>query len=713
MLESTPGVESARVNYANAEAWVAYDPQKTTPDQLRKSVQQVGYDLLISEENAWDEQAAIQATELKAAQSRLIWSAVFTLPVFTIGMFFMHWEIGPWVSLAFTLPILFYFGRHFFTRAWKQARHRQASMDTLVAVSTGIAFLFSLFNTLFPQWWAAQGLEAHVYYEAVAVIITFILLGKWLEERAKGSTSAALKGLMDLQPTMVTVVDGEEERTVEASQVSVGMLIRVKPGQKVAVDGVVTEGESYMEESTITGESLPAQKQVGDRVFAGTLNQQGSLLFRADKVGKDTVLSQIIARVREAQGSQAPVQRLVDRIASIFVPVVLALAVLTFILWMAFGGEQAFTYALLNSISVLVIACPCALGLATPTAIMVGVGKGAANNLLIRDAKSLELARQVTAVVLDKTGTLTEGQPKVQATYPEWTAWGKKDQAAVLALEKASEHPLAKAVATFAQGALATQVAEFTNIPGAGVSGKLGKTTYRVGRIDWLESLGVKKAENMPGLMADWEAEAHTVIGVAKDEEMVGLLALSDSLKPSAKDAVKALQNQGRKVYLLTGDQSAAAAAVGYAVGISPDRVRARQLPANKSAFVKKLQEEGNTVAMVGDGVNDAEALAVADVSMAMGQGADVAMDVASITLMTSDPRSIAQALRLSEKTVAGIRQNLFWAFIYNVVGIPIAAGILYPFTGFLLNPMIAGAAMAFSSVSVVLNSLRLRGIKL
>ena len=709
MLENTPGVRAARVNYANEEAWVSYAPEEVSEADLRAAVHSIGYELLVSANNSASDSLARQAESALQARNRLIGSALFSVPVFVLSMFFMGWFATPWVSAALTLPVMGYFGRGFYVRAVRQARHGQATMDTLVALSTAIAFAFSLFNLLYPQWWTQQGLPAHVYFESVAVIITFILLGKWLEARAKGATSAAIQSLLSLQPSTVTRVVDEREEMVALDEIRPGDHLRVKPGEKVPFDGKVVEGSSYVEESTITGEPIPVAKKSDMSVFAGTLNQQGTFVFRAEKVGSDTILGQIIARVREAQASQAPVQRLVDRIAGVFVPVVLGIAVVTFFCWMVWGGEQALSYALLNGVSVLVIACPCALGLATPTAIMVGVGLGAKNHILVREAKSLEQARRVTAVVLDKTGTLTVGKPRVATVSPAWEEWGMKDKVAVAALEGASEHPLAHAVAAFAHTGMATQVKEFENVPGQGVQGKVGKYHYQIGKPAWLAEQGVA----VPLTLSAWDQESYTPVGVARDGEWVGQLALSDAIKPEAAEAIRTLQQRGVNCYLLTGDAEGPARAVATRVRIGPDHVRAGQLPRQKAEFVKQLQSEGEVVAMVGDGVNDAEALAVAEVSMAMGSGADVAMDVADITLMTSDPRRIPQALRLSEKTVMGIRQNLFWAFIYNLVGIPVAAGVLYPALGFMLDPMLAGAAMAFSSVSVVLNSLRLRAAKL
>ncbi len=645
-----------------------------------------------------------------------------------LGMFFMDLPYVNYIMLVMTLPVLVFFGKDFFVNAWKQARHGKSNMDTLVALSTGIAFLFSTFNTLYPEYWYARGLEAHVYFEAAAIIIFFILLGKLLEERAKSNTSDALRKLMDLQPQTVRVIRDGQEQEISAKEVRLGDEIVIRSGEKIPVDGKVQSGSSFVDESLMTGEPLPAEKKPGAEVFAGTLNQQGSFTFMAEKVGKQTVLAQIIKTVREAQGSKAPVQRLVDKIAGIFVPVVLGIAILTFVVWMLAGGENALTHALLASVSVLVIACPCALGLATPTAIMVGVGKGAENNMLIRDAESLEVAHKVDAIVLDKTGTLTEGRPEVAGWY--WSGEGEMVKglkgeglkgekvrgerehhaAAIRAIEARSEHPLAQAIAAFGQGTLPS-VEQFQSVTGSGVTGVVDGEKYTIGTFEFLQKEGIETDTALRKLAGELREKAQTVIGVGWQGRQIALIALADQLKATSAEAVATLQKQGIDVYMLTGDNPQTAAQVAKQVGIT--HFQAEVKPGDKMDFVKKLQAEGKIVAMVGDGINDSQALAQANLSVAMGRGSDIAMDVAKMTLITSDLLALPKALRLSKRTVATIRQNLFWAFIYNLIGIPLAAGVLYPFNGFLLNPMIAGAAMALSSVSVVTNSLRLRGLRL
>ncbi|MDQ3279260.1 MAG: copper-translocating P-type ATPase, partial [Bacteroidota bacterium] len=611
-------------------------------------------------------------------------------------------------------PVILVFGRQFFIGAWKQAKHRSANMDTLVALSTGVAYLFSVFNTLYPAYWHSRGLHAHVYFEAAAVVIAFILLGKMLEEKAKGNTSSAIKKLMGLQPKTVTVVhEGGHQMDLPIASVNVGDTLMVKPGEKIAVDGTVSTGSSFVDESMISGEPVPVEKKSGDNVFAGTINQKGSFQFKANKVGGDTVLAQIIRMVQEAQGSKAPVQKLVDKIAGIFVPIVILIAVLSLVAWVVLGGENAFTQGLLALVTVLVIACPCALGLATPTAIMAGVGKGAENGILIKDAESLELAKKLTAVVLDKTGTITEGKPEVVAIK-----WGegaaKKELSDLLfSIEQQSEHPLAEAVVRYLKrkGVQSLPLEHFESITGKGVKVQHAGKTYFLGSSALLEAENIRIDAALQTTANGWLAKAQTVIWLADEQNALAVIAIADKIKQGSIAAVKKLQEAGIEVYMLTGDNRFTAKAIAEQAGIK--HFAAEVLPADKAAFVKALQQQGKVVAMVGDGINDSNALAKADVSIAMGKGSDIAMDVAKMTIISSDLSRIPQAITLSKKTVATIRQNLFWAFIYNVIGIPVAAGVLYPFTGFLLNPMIAGAAMALSSVSVVANSLRLKWLNL
>lgn len=710
MLKSVDGVQDAGVNFANQEAWVEYDPAVATPEQFQQTVRSIGYDIVIEKENQQEIKEQAQERHYSAVKKRTTWSIILSAPIVVIGMFLMDMPYGNWIMMALSAPVVFYFGRSYFINAWKQARNRKANMDTLVALSTGVAWLFSAFNTLFPDFWHSRGVHAHVYFEAAAVVIAFISLGKLLEEKAKSNTSSALKKLMGLQPKVVSIVeDNGSVREIPVQQVKIGNLVQVKPGDKIPVDGIVAGGESYVDESMITGESVPVLKSAGGKVFAGTINQKGSFRFRAEKVGADTVLAQIIKMVQQAQGSKAPVQKLVDKIAGIFVPVVIGIAILTFITWMVFGGEHAFTHALLTAVTVLVIACPCALGLATPTAIMVGVGKGAENNILIKDAESLELAHKVNAIILDKTGTITEGKPEVTAMQFANAEDTYHLRQVVMAMELQSEHPLAEAVVRRLKQEQVTPVelTSFQSITGKGITAMVKGSSYIIGNARLMEDHHISIADAWKEQVENLQHQAQTVVLFARDNKVAGIIAIADRLKPTSKEAIQKLQQAGIEVYMLTGDNQETAAAIAAAAGVH--HYKAEVMPADKAAFVQQLQQEGKTVAMVGDGINDSHALAQADVSIAMGKGSDIAMDVAKMTLITSDLNSIPKALKLSGKTVNTIRQNLFWAFIYNLIGIPVAAGVLYPINGFLLDPMIAGAAMALSSVSVVSNSLRLK----
>jgi Cu2+-exporting ATPase len=714
MLKSTAGVKDAAVNFANQTAWVEYEEGTVKPADLQNAVRSIGYDLVVDVEHPEEVQAKAQQDHLNQIKKRTLWSIILSVPVVMVGMFFMDWEYANYFSLLLSAPVIFYFGRSFFINAWKQARFGKANMDTLVALSTGIAFFFSVFNTFFPEFWHSRGLHAHVYFEAAAVVIAFISLGKLLEERAKSSTSSAIKKLIGLQPKTVTVIANGEEKEIPIASVKVGNVVLVHPGEKIAVDGIVTNGSSYVDESMISGEPIAVEKVSGDKVFAGTINEKGSFQFEATKVGEDTVLAHIIKMVQQAQGSKAPVQKLVDKVAGIFVPTVIAIAIITFLAWMILGYENAFTHALLTSVTVLVIACPCALGLATPTAIMVGIGKGAENNILIKDAESLELAHKVNVVILDKTGTITEGKPVV--TDLVWYA-PKQEQdplANILySIESRSEHPLAQAVVTKLKETHSQQVnlSDFASLTGSGVQARFGNVLYSVGNRKLLDSRNISIPPVLDTKVSAMEGQAKTVVYFTNENAVLAVIAIADKIKETSKEAIASMKDRGIEVYMLTGDNEQTAKAVSEQVGLL--HYKAQLMPDDKANFIKALQNEGRIVAMVGDGINDSHALAQADVSIAMGKGSDIAMDVAKMTLITSDLRSVPKALNLSSNTVRGIRQNLFWAFVYNLIGIPLAAGLLYPVNGFLLNPMIAGAAMALSSVSVVSNSLRLKFMRI
>ncbi len=715
MLKAQNGVVSAGVNYAASTASVEYVAGLGHTDDFKKAIQAIGYDLVIDEsDEAAESLEALQQQHAKALRTRTILSIVFAVPTVVIGMFFMSIPYANYIMWALATPVVLVFGRQFFINAWKQAKHRSANMDTLVAMSTGIAYLFSVYNTLYPQFWMSRGLMPHVYFEAASVVIVFILLGKMLEDRAKSNTSSAIKKLIGLQPKTVTIIHhGGHQMDIPIAQVKAGDTLLVKPGEKIAVDGEITEGSSYVDESMLTGEPVPVLKERGAKVFSGTINQKGSLQFRAEKVGGDTVLAHIIRAVQEAQGSKAPVQKLVDKIAGIFVPVVIGIALLSLLAWIVFGGANGFTQGLLAMVTVLVIACPCALGLATPTAIMVGIGRGAETGILIKDAESLERAYKLDSIILDKTGTITEGKPAVTGIVWADGADEQKLSSILYSLEAQSEHPLAEAVSRYFEpaGITKTSVEGFESITGKGVSGRNAGQLYHVGSSSYTQAQHLSIPPALQPRADEWLANAATVVWFADDSKALAAIAIADKIKEGSAEAIARLQSLGITPYMLTGDNPQTAKAVAESVGIK--EYKAETLPDDKAAFIKSLQAKGHVVAMVGDGINDSQALAQADVSIAMGKGTDIAMDVAKMTLISSDLMSIPKAIALSRKTVSVIRQNLFWAFIYNVIGIPIAAGVLYPVNGFLLSPMIAGAAMALSSVSVVSNSLRLKWGKL
>ena len=715
-LNRQSGVKIAAVNYASATATVEYDPKNCSSEALQQAVQAAGYDLLINRDgNTLEEAEEAHNKKFTTLKLRTVWAVILSLPVVIIGMFFMDMPYANPIMWTLSTPIVFWLGRGFFSSAWKQLRHGSANMDTLVAISTGTAYLFSLFNMLFPDFWLSRGIHPHVYFEAASVIIAFILLGRLLEEKAKGNTSTAIKKLMGLQPKTVTVV-GNEERIVPIEQIRPGDIILVKPGERIAVDGIVTEGSSYVDESMLSGEPVAVSKQKDAKVFAGTINQKGSFRFRAEKVGTDTLLAKIIHMVQDAQGSKAPVQQLVDKIAGIFVPTIIGIAVLAFIVWMMLDGTGGFTHGLLAFVTVVIIACPCALGLATPTAIMVGIGKGAERGILIKDAESLEIAKKVNTVVLDKTGTVTEGKPVVSklvwntpTTTPNPSISSKDVLPDIFySLEKLSEHPLADAVVNhLKESASIDDIQDFETITGKGVKGRTQGRIYFAGNLKLLEENRIAISRSLREEATRLTAKAQTVIWFADEENALAIAGITDRIKETSIRAVDELRATGIEVHMLTGDNETTAREIARKAGIA--HYQASVLPQDKAAFISRLQAEGRKVAMVGDGINDSAALAQADLSIAMGGGSDIAMDVAKMTIISSDLTKIPEALRLSRLTVRTIRQNLFWAFIYNIVGVPIAAGILYPINGFLLNPMIAGAAMAFSSVSVVSNSLLLK----
>ena len=710
-LNRQPGVISASVNYATATATVEYIPEECSPESLKSAIQAAGYDLIIETEqnNPINKAEEAHLKKYRKLKQRTLAAICLSLPISIISMCFIDIPYAPYLTWLLSTPVVFGLGRDFYINAWKQLKHESANMDTLVANSTGIAYLFSLFNLFFPDFWLSRGIQPQIYFEASSMIIAFILLGRTLEERAKGNTSAALRKLMGLQPKTVTrVTPNGQLQEVAVNLVVPGDRLQVKPGEKIAVDGIVREGSSYVDESMLSGEPVAVKKQTGSKVYAGTINQKGSFIFTAERVGSETMLSQIIRMVQEAQGSKAPVQKTVDRIAAVFVPAILSIALLTFFLWFFLSPSEGFTHGLLAAVTVLIIACPCALGLATPTAIMVGIGKGAENGILIKDAECLEVAKKIDTVVLDKTGTLTEGKPVM--TDLIWETESPKLTNLFFSLEKRSEHPLAEAVVSALKGEN-LPLTDFESLTGTGICGKTENNTYYAGNLRLLNEHNITVSNRLAEAASRFTEEAKTVIWFANETEALAVAAITDQIKDTSKQAINTLKERGIEVYMLTGDSRKTAAVLAQKAGIP--HFRAEVLPAQKADFIRELQQQGKHVAMVGDGINDSAALAQADLSIAMGKGSDIAIDVAKMTIISSDLRKIADAIHLSTLTVRTIRENLFWAFIYNLIGIPVAAGILYPVCGFLLNPMIAGAAMAMSSVSVVTNSLRLRKKKL
>jgi Cu+-exporting ATPase len=725
-IRDVPGVNECNVNFGMEQATVQYDPQKTNIKTIQDAVEEAGYaaeslqnqEMITGEDDA--EKAARKAESrdllIKVVVGGVI-SAILifgSLPMMT-GLhlpWIPAWLHNSWFQLVLTAPVQFWCGYRFYINAWKALKRHAATMDTLIALGTSAAYFYSLFATLFPNFFINQGLQPEVYYETAAVVITLILLGRLFENRAKGQTSEAIRQLIGLQARTARIIQDGREIDVPIEQVQLNDVILVRPGEKIPVDGEVIEGNSTIDEAMVTGESVPVKKQPGDEVIGATLNKTGSFKFRATRVGKDTVLAQIVQLVQQAQGSKAPIQRLADQVTGWFVPAVIAVAIATFIIWFDVMGN--LTLALITTVGVLIIACPCALGLATPTSVMVGTGKGAENGILIKGAESLELAHKIQTIVLDKTGTLTQGKPTV-TDYITVMGTAHSNELKLLRLaasvERNSEHPLAEAVVRYAQSqeVQLTETQDFEAIAGSGVQGNVSNRLVQIGTQRWMQELGID-THPLQEHKHQWEASGKTVIWIAVDGQIEGVMAIADALKPTSPDAVRALRRLGLEVVMLTGDNRQTAEAIASEVGIN--RVFAEVRPDQKADKIKELQLEGKVVAMVGDGINDAPALAQADVGIAIGTGTDVAIAASDITLISGDLQGIVTAIQLSHATIQNIRQNLFFAFIYNVAGIPIAAGILFPFFGWLLNPIIAGGAMAFSSVSVVTNALRLRNFR-
>lgn len=721
-LQSVPGVSICNVNFATEAASVEYDPHRTNPEQLIRAVTQAGYSAQPIQEigaEPDDVERTLRQAEQQDLKRKAALGAVLSL-LLIIGVLnhvgirlpgMLHWLSQPWVQLLLATPVQFWVGQGFYRGAWGAFRNRTADMNTLIALGTSVAYIYSIWTTFNPGFFIDQGLKPEVYFEASAVIITLTLVGRYVENLAKGETSEAIRKLIGLQAKTARVIRAGQEVDIPINAVVVGDIVLVRPGEKIPVDGELTSGTSAVDESMITGESLPVTKHPGDEVVGATINKTGSFQFRTTRVGKDTALAQIVKLVQQAQGSKAPIQKLADQVTAWFVPAVIGLAIATFVLW--FNAMGNLTLATITMVSVLIIACPCALGLATPTSVTVGIGKGAEHGVLIKGAGSLQLAHQIQTVVLDKTGTLTQGKPSVTHFL---TVHGTANQNEIQLLklaatvERKSEHPLAEAVINYAQiqGALdpTLEPEQFQAIAGSGVEGIVAGQLVQIGTQRWMDELGVETTLFQTEKIA-WEDAAKTAVFMAVDRQLAALIGIADTLKPSSVGAVSSLRRMGLEVVMLTGDNHRTASAIAQEVGIK--RVIAEVRPDQKVNMVKMLQKEGKVVAMVGDGINDAPALAQADVGLAIGTGTDVAIAASDITLISGDLQGIVTAIRLSRATMQNIKQNLLFAFIYNIAGIPIAAGLLFPFLGWLLSPIIAGAAMALSSVSVVTNALRLR----
>ena len=704
LFREQEGVITADVNFATKSASIEFDSDKINSEELRNATQSLGFELHITSDK--EEQEAEERRGYGRLKNKTLIAMASAAIIMVLSMTpLMHHRASGWIMAILSSFVLFFCGKQFFSGAFKQLKHRSSNMDTLVALSTSTAYIFSLFNLLFPDILSGHGLSSDLYFEAAAVIVAFILLGRFLEERAKQKTSSSIKKLMGLRPKSAMIIDTDGNTTeVPIESIVPGNIVLVKAGEKIAVDGIVNEGNSFIDESMITGEPIAVEKGHGDEVFAGAINQNGSFSFITKKVGNETLLANIIEMVTQAQNSKAPIQKLVDRIAAIFVPVVIMTAVISAAIWIVIGGESAIVHGVLAFVTVLIIACPCALGLATPTAIMVGVGRGAEKGILIKDSAALEKMKKVETIVIDKTGTITEGTPEV--TDLKWICEDNRSdfKDILFTMERGSGHPLANAICTYLDGASFIDGIPSETVVGSGITASVGGERYYAGNGAMFGFMEMERGNE------EWieakEAEGKTVVIFGSQKEILALIALADKIKPSSKNAIEQLHLMGINVVMATGDNRTTAKEIASQAGIT--EYISKALPEDKFKLIESIQRSGKVVAMVGDGINDSAAMAQADIGIAMGKGSDIAIEVASLTIISGELGKIADAVKLSRKTTAVIRQNLFFAFIYNVLAIPVAAGLLYPLTGFLLNPMIGGLAMAMSSVSVVSNSLRL-----
>ena len=713
-LKKVNGVQSVSVNFSSSSLFIEFDSKDITSEKIIKTVDALGYSLIAEEKVNKDAFNEDQLKKLKKTKFKMIISVVLSAPVAVIGMFFHMMPYASWIMMVFTIPVVFWTGSSFFVNAWKQLKQFTSNMDTLVALGTGTAFTFSVFNTVYPEFLINRGFHPDVYFEASAVIIAMILFGRYLEDKAKTRTSDSIKKLMTLGVKNAKVIRDGNEIEIPIDQVKVGDVLIIRPGEKIPVDGQIIEGYSAVDESMITGESLAVEKFFGDHVIGATINNSGIFKMIAEKVGSETMLSRIIQMVRDAQGSKASIQRLADKIASVFVPTVLIIAIITFVLWMLFSVDSPLTHALVAAITVLVIACPCALGLATPTAVMVGIGKAAENGILIKNAESLEILNKIDVLVTDKTGTITKGRAEVTDLVWNEKELNKDEYLKVLfSVESNSEHPLAFAITKYLKelGLQNEKLQEFKNIAGQGIQAIYNETKCFVGTKKLLVENNISISNYLLEKAETLEQQMKTVIYFAVGNETVLIIAIADTLKDTSIEAISELKEMGIEIHLLSGDNAHVTEEIARRTGI--ENFKAVAMPSDKMEYIEMLQKKGKIVAMAGDGINDSPALAKADVGIAMSNGTDIAIESAGVVLLKGDISRLAAAIKLSKATVKTIHQNLFWAFIYNVIGIPLAAGVLYPINGFLINPMIAGSAMAFSSVSVVTNSLRLRKRKI